>query len=352
MREITHTERLRRIMRGERPDRVPCSAWGHMMNMHDRNAAEFAAATIALQDAADFDFIKVMSNPYYLIEDTGLALIPPREPQYCISRSSELPIRSANDWEGLRFPRVNAGSLAREREAIVRIADHYQGDVPIIATIFTPIMWVSYLAVTSEDMERSEHSFGNSTHVVKEYLLKNEALLMPAIEHLHEINMEYMDALLAAGATGFFYCTEHANSEWDSYDMFRQFEKRFDTEALQAVNKPELFNILHVCGSSKLRMDYVIDYPVCALNWEDSSPENLSLSQLRSLTDKILIGGLDRLHDLKGDEETIMLRLEQRIAAAAEAAGSAFILSGGCDWKYEDAARLPLIRRAAESYKI
>lgn len=348
--KLTHTQRLRKILCGETADRPLCSAWGHMMNLHDRNAAEFAEATIKLQDAADFDFIKVMSNPYYLIEDIGPELIAPKRPQDCVSRSSKLPICTPKDWRHLSFPNVNSGSLLREQDAIDRIVSHYQGDVPVIATIFTPIMWLSYLAITSEDMERSERTFGSSTHTVKTYLLENETYLMPALQRLHEINLEYMETLLNIGVTGFFYCTEHANDTWGDVNMFQYFEGRFDLEALQSVNKADTFNILHVCGKSNLRMDYILDYPVHALNWEDSSPYNLSLRQIRELSDKVLIGGLDRMLDLKGSEDIVRQRLLDRLAAAVDAAGSAFILSGGCDWKYEDAQRLPLICETVEKY--
>lgn len=343
---MTHTQRLEKMLRGENIDRPLCSAWGHVMNLQDRDAAQFATATIALQDAADFDFIKIMSNPYYLIEDTGLELIAPQHPWDCITRSGVLPVRTPADWDNLRFPRVGTGSLLREQEAITRVVDHYQGDVPVIATIFTPIMWMSYLAITPSELDRSEQLYGNCTAAVQAYLMNNEKQVSPALETLNEINQEYMHALLRAGVSGFFYCTEHANSSWDSEELYAHFARRFDMAALNSVEMNCRFNILHVCGSSELRMDYVADYPVHALNWEDQSPDNPTLAQMRGETDKVLIGGLDRLHDLKGNLTVVRDRLQERLDTALRAAGPRFILSGGCDWKYEDAHRLPLIREA------
>lgn len=347
---MTHTQRLEKMLRGEATDRPLCAAWGHVMNLADRNAAQFAAATIALQDAADFDFIKVMSNPYYLIEDTGLKLIPPANEACCLTRSEDLPIKTPRDWARLPFPKVGTGSLAREADAISQIVQHYQGDVPVIATIFTPMMWLSYTTLRPSELERCEGQYGSCTHAVRDYLLRHEKEATFALETFSEINREYMHALLDAGVSGFFYCTEHANTAWASEEEFHYFARRFDLAALQDVEKKSRFNILHVCGSRALRADYVLSYPVHALNWEDRSPENPSLGQLRALTDKVLIGGLDRHTALKGEIPCVKEGLKQSLRTALSEAGQRFILSGGCDWKYEDAARLPLIREAAEEY--
>ena len=70
------SERLQNMLNGLPTDRPLFSAWGHVMNFCDRNAKDFAKATIDFQNANGFDFIKIMSNPYYLIEDTGLVLSP------------------------------------------------------------------------------------------------------------------------------------------------------------------------------------------------------------------------------------------------------------------------------------
>ena len=66
------------------------------MNLSDLNAADFARATIDFQRTHDFDFIKVMSNPYYMIEDMGLeAYLLRNEPviKDAIDRFQELNLR-------------------------------------------------------------------------------------------------------------------------------------------------------------------------------------------------------------------------------------------------------------------
>ena len=158
-----------------------------------------------------------------------------------------------------------------------------------------------------------------------------------------------MQALLDVGVSGFFYCTEHARNGW-SEAAFDLFERRFDLRALDGVKAGSMFNILHVCGQSGLRMDWVLDYPVHALNWDDRQPLTPSLAQVRAQTDKVLIGGLDRKHDLAGtDKCAIRARLTEHIRDARAQAGEKLILSGGCDWSLEDAANFPLWREVMES---
>ena len=66
-----------------------------------------------------FDFVKVMSNPYYMVEDTGLELCPPPDALHTVTRSpTRLPIQTPQDWKRLPLPQLHKGALAREEEAI------------------------------------------------------------------------------------------------------------------------------------------------------------------------------------------------------------------------------------------
>ena len=347
---MTHTERLHRLLAGRPVDRPLYAAWGHVMNLSDRNAKDFAKATIDFQNANEFDFIKIMSNPYYLIEDTGIVLRPPAHYADSISRcSNSLPIKKAEDWERLSYPEVGKGALAREQDAIRRVVDHYQGDVPVIATIFTPMMWLSYLAIPSEQMDVAEQTEGSTVRLLERYLTKNERLAGQALERLAQINQEYMSALLEEGVSGFFYCTEYARSEWSDRALFDQFERQYDLKTLNAVHKKSEFNILHVCGNHALAMDWVLDYPVEAINWDDQRSKNPSLGEVREKTDKILVGGLDRLHDFSGvDREMIKTTLQKKILEAQKQAGQKLIISGGCDWKLDATYRFYIWQEVIE----
>ena len=68
---ITHTQRVKAALEGKMLDRPAFAAWGPHMNLVDRNAKDFARATIDYQNAHHFDFIKVMPNGMYFPEAVG-----------------------------------------------------------------------------------------------------------------------------------------------------------------------------------------------------------------------------------------------------------------------------------------
>ena len=71
---ITHTQRVKAALEGKMLDRPAFAAWGPHMNLVDRNAKDFARATIDYQNAHHFDFIKVMPNGMYFPEAFGQKL--------------------------------------------------------------------------------------------------------------------------------------------------------------------------------------------------------------------------------------------------------------------------------------
>lgn len=344
-------DRIRALCSDRPLDRPPFAAWGHVMNLQDRDAKAFAEATIRFQNANGFDLIKIMSNPYYMLEDSGIRLVPPQDPDTPLIRDGrQLLVPEAKSWGNLRFPRVGKGALLREREAIQRVTDYFGDTVPVIATIFTPIMWIAYAALPLDDIDQAIKQDGNYTALLERYLTENESYVLPAIENFSALNLAYMEDLLQAGVSGFFYCTEHMRTSWSSLDAFERFEKRYDLEVLQAVRKRSFFQLLHICGDANLCLEQALDYPVDALNWEDQSSYNPSLAEVRCVTDKILVGGLDRHLDMNGTPQEIRARLTQRIADAVAQAGKKLILSGGCDWSPAATRKFSIWREVMDAY--
>lgn len=334
-------QRLQNLLDGKPTDRPLYAAWGHVMNLCDRNARDFAKATIDFQNANGFDFIKIMSNPYYLIEDTGLVIPPARDYATPVCRSYDnLPVQCAADWKKIRLPHAGEGSLAREKEAISRVVDYYGGTVPVIATIFTPVMWLGYLCLRGDAMDEADASCGSFTPLLENYIRANIDTVEPVLAEISARNAEYMQDLLDAGVSGFFYCSEHINAFWSDQDAFDRFEKQYDMQVLSSVRSRSKCNILHICGQKRLRCDWVLDYPVDAFNWDDRQAGTPSLADMRAMTDKILIGGLDRFTDFRGDDrDAIKAHLQTKIAEALRASGPRTILSGGCDWTLADTYR-------------
>lgn len=346
---MTHMERISALLNGKPLDRLPCAAWSHVMNFCDRNAKDFAKATIDFQNACDFDFVKIMSNPYYMLEDMGLLLTSPSVYTEPVMRREPLPVQSPDDWDRAAFPECGRGTLAREREAIARVVEHFRGEVPVIATIFTPLMWVAYAALSPAALDEAERRWGCSTPLLERYAEDNEPYVRAALDRFAAINQEYMESLISVGVSGFFYCTEHARDAWQDAAAFESFEGRYDRETLGAVFDRSLMNVMHVCGVGRLKPSLVLDYPVHAFNWEDQALQNPSLADVRGMTDRILVGGLDRLHDFEGaDRAEIKERIRQKIEEAQRQAGRNLIVSGGCDWKIDAVFRFYIWQEVME----
>lgn len=352
IRELTATERLKRVLSGKDADRPLYSAWGHFMNYADRNAKDFAKATIDLQLANGFDFIKVMSNPFYLLEDMGIVFQPVKDFTSCVSRSADiLTVPEPADWERVKLPDVRRGAIAREIEAVKRIADYFQGDVPVLPSIFTPAMWITYASIPSPEIDICERKYGSYVPLLEKYLTDHERYTRTAVERIAEFNREFMEELLKAGASGFFYCTDVARDLWTSRDIFEEFEKKQDLQTLDSVKDKTLFSLLHVCGEDRLLFDELLEYPVEAFNWDDQMEGTPSFAELREKTDKMLVGGLNRKTDFKGeDRERIKGIIVRRIREAIKQGGENIMISGGCAWDFDSAYKFYIWKEVMEEY--
>ncbi len=340
------SERIKCIIEGKEPDRPAFSAWGHIMNFDDGEADSFTRATIDAEELYRFDFIKAMPNPYYMIEDMGLKKIKPLRYDQPVTRDNNaLPIRKPADFLNIPFSEAGKGAFLREEKAIRKVEEHFNGTVPVLPTIFSPILYIQYLAITSDELQADIKKYGNSTALVERYLSENKDVLYPMLEKASEVNKAFMNRLADAGVAGFFYASEHTDGAWSSREAFECHEGRFIREELDSVKDKTYFNVLHVCGTKDVKVDWVKDYPVQALNWASLSPDNPSMEEVRRYTDKVLVGGIDERMDLKGnDEKKIQKTLVSRLQNARKAAGSKLVLSGGCVFDIEDSYRFTMWR--------
>ena len=346
---ITHTQRVKAALEGKMLDRPAFAAWGPHMNLVDRNAKDFARATIDYQNAHHFDFIKVMPNGMYFPEAFGQKL---KDADFILDETwQNVQVNAINDpheWAKLKVPSMKEGVFAREIEAVKRIADYFQGDVPVLPTVFSPFIWMG---------EMTGGFFRQDTIVA--HFKYSEKYARIGLEIVNETN-----ELLKAGADGFFLGYQAGMAGLMGKEMFEEYGKKYDIQNINKIKDKTWFNMAHICHGDAALSEWFLDYPVEAFNWADQYPEHHSLGEMRKLTDKVLIGGLNHSDngsykdlsimikspsDLSGsNRDMIKAHIKKKVYDAVEQAGPKLIVSGGCGWGLGSLPRFSLWEEVME----
>ena len=138
----------------------------------------------------------------------------------------------------------------------------------------------------------------------------------------------YMQALKQAGCDGVLYSINGAitpaGERGVDEETFNTFLKPFDVRVLEAMQG--MTRILHVHGTH-IDMKRVLDFPVEVFSVSDRLEGNPSLAQLREMTGKCLMGGIN---EAKIQERSIPEIREEIADAYRQAGKKKFILSPGC----------------------
>jgi uroporphyrinogen decarboxylase len=271
---MTPRERTMAALRGDPVDRVPLSFWLHNFAT-ENSAAGLAGETLRLAETFRWDFLKPQSRAQCFAEMWGLTYAPSKEKAtpYTVTRE---PIVTADDLARVAPVDPRGGALGEQLEALRTIRARVGPGVPIIWTIFSPLMVLPFLvrggkpqafALLRSDPKAVEHALGA----------------------IAETLTAYARACLDAGADGLFYATNVATRALTTADECRRFQRPFDRAILAAVEHAP-FNLLHVCGDDVL-FDEFVDYPVTAFSWA-AVPGNPSLKDAQRRTGRAVVGGL------------------------------------------------------------
>jgi uroporphyrinogen decarboxylase len=271
---MTPRERVLAALRGAPVDRVPLSFWLH--NFATENSArDLAEETARLAATFAWDFLKPQSRAQCFAEMWGLTYTPSREraTPYTVTRE---PLASAADVGALRAVDPRRGALGEQLEALAMIRARVGPDVPIISTIFSPLMVLPFLVRGGKPQALA-------------LLRSDPAAVERGLGAIAETLADYAGACLAAGADGIFYATNVATRAWITTSECRRFQRPFDLPVLAAVASAP-FTLLHVCGDDIL-FDEFTDYPVTAYSWA-LAPGNPSLKEGHRRTERAVVGGL------------------------------------------------------------
>ena len=286
-------ERFLAAVRGERLDRLPVTAWVHFLSDH-LSGEETARLHQRFVETYDWDVVKVMNDYRYPVPPGVQTL------EYVASLRAFEPV-------GLDAP-----PFAEQIRCLRALREAFGPDVPLVDTGFDAHQQVLRNVGFSEATNLWRHG--------------DEALRLLRV--VTDSLVGYVRAVKALGVDGFFLSINGAIREGHprgaSGEIYERFQRPFDLELLQAAEG--MVRILHIHGAG-LELERVLDYPCEVISVSDRLPGNPSLRELRSRTDKCIMGGID---ETKFQERTLPAIAAECDDALAQAGRERFILAPGC----------------------
>jgi uroporphyrinogen decarboxylase len=306
-----HKDRIRAVLKGEMPDRVPISMWRHFYEK-ESSAEGLAEAMISFQRKYDWDFMKVNPRASYHIEGWG-AKVAFNHGSRRKTEVIEYPIKKTEDWMKFESIKFSKKALEEQLQALNLIKKELKEEIFLVQTIFTPLSVAGDLVPEEKDL----------VNVLKE----NPHIIHSVLEKITEIFSDFAVECLNAGADGIFFATtEWATKELLTEKEYLEFGKPYDLKVLKKVGSAE-FDILHVCKSNNL-LPLFTDYPVKIVNWNATDPTNLDLKEGAKILNKVVLGGVDNENLLlKGTADEVSEKIKEIIEHNH---GIGFMLGPGC----------------------
>lgn len=326
---MTHRERLTATLHGQDTDRPPVSLWRHWPH-DDQSADGLIYRHLEFQNTYDCDLIKVSPSGSYAVEDWGVETAFQGSPEGTRDYLTRV-IHQPTDWERLPPLRLDRGMNGIVLEALRGLGEELEGQVPFIATVFSPLSLVKKLAGPR----------------YREDLRQHPAALHAGLRTIAETTARLARASVDAGADGVFFATQCATGTLLTADEYAEFGETYDRLVLDAVRGALV--VVHIHGEDIL-FDCVADWPgIQAINWHDRRTAP-SLAQAVTKFDGALVGGLDEWGTLL---EGTPAQVEAQVHDAIEQTGGRRLVVGpGC---VVPPATLPenlrAARRAVETYR-
>ena len=221
-------------------------------------------------------------------------------------------LNTPEDMRAYQRAPVTSENFAEELTCIRLLRTEFGPDMPIMLTSFDPFQ-----------------------QVLRRVGYKRASLILsnpkPALEMLNtvcETMCDYMKQVQQAGCDSVFFSVNSAicppNVRGVSDEVFRTFLRPFELRMLEAM--AGMVRVLHIHGTS-LDVRSVLDYPVEAVGVSDRLPGNPSLREMRAMTDKCLMGGID---EMAIAERSLPEVREEVLDCVRQIGRDRFILSPGC----------------------
>lgn len=303
-------DRVRAALAGARLDRPPYGFWTHMPGI-DLDPDRLAAETAVFASRYDLDFVKSMSNGLYCVEDWGAKCDFSEIERGGVARVVFPAVGAAGDWEKLGDVDVEAGAFGRELRHLTRLVQCVGPDVPVLATVFSPLTIASKLS--------------NGMH--RDHLALAPQSMARGLDIITPVTCRFAQAAIARGCAGIFFAIQDASYDVLDESSYRKFGEPRDRQVLAAARSAGgWFNVVHMHGENVM-FNLLSDYGADALNWHiGETPPPIRDYRAASGT-RAIVGGLQRGHITRRDFTAIRGDVERSMA---ESGGRGILLAPAC----------------------
>jgi uroporphyrinogen decarboxylase len=307
---MTKGERVRAALAGRPVDRVPVSFWRHFPDI-DLDPLALAGALVRFHTRFDLDFIKVMPNGVYCVEDWGCR-IAYQGGSSGARTCTRHAVQRIEDWSRLAPLDPQAGALGRELTCLRAVCAGRGDDAPVLQTVFSPFTVARKVA---------------GADLVQETMRREPAQLHAALRQIASTVSGYARACIAAGAQGIFFASQAATPEVVPMEEYRTFVEPYDLDVLRALRGTDAIILVHLHGDRPYLPYVASTYPAGALNWHDRRTRP-TLAEAKAQVAQALVGGLDERGSMIAATPAEIRA--QALEAIAQCGGRRFLLGPGC----------------------
>jgi uroporphyrinogen decarboxylase len=206
-------DRIKKVLSGETPDRIPVSIWGHDF-LREWSAEDLAAQTIEKQRQYDYDFVKMNPRATFWAELWGNRYEPPKEQRQ--PRLLHKAIEEVEDFSKIQSLTNSHPIFDEHLQALEMIIAEIGDDVDVIYTVFSPLAVAGLLC-------------GGVGEPLITLAKSNPKAIHHALEAISGSLKHHVSDALNRGASGLFY----APLQWTSTvncdpGFYEEFGKPYD----------------------------------------------------------------------------------------------------------------------------
>lgn len=272
---VSSRQRVIAAIEGDLVDRPPMALWRHWPS-DDQGEDSYVKAAIDFQEDFDFDLVKLTPSPAYISEAWG-AKTTYAGSTLGVRDYVSRPIREPKDWATIRRLKVDeAPTLHREVLVAKRVKEHFGPEVPVVATVFTPLSVIRYLC-------------GDELFLGHVRLNRKEVCL--AIDEITATTVDLVQALLAADIDGIYFSLFPAAHSMISEVEYREIAYASDCTVMDAASSA-LMQVAHFHSPFPM-LSLARGYPVNFVSWE-TGRGGPGIADALELTNKSVIGALNQ----------------------------------------------------------